>query len=147
MRMMLLAFVVIASLMSPLCDCAYTFQPPQGTPGFKCSAPGDCQPGLFTKIKHCCGGPPNGKYCSDCCVDTDCSGILPGSKFICTPLSFLFPSLYETHIRLCIPSGIYQSPQPCYRNDQCSSGQCTGGLGFSGDKVNLPLGKCAVKKP
>jgi hypothetical protein len=100
MRMMLLAFVVIASLMSPLCDCAYTFQPPQGTPGFECSAPGDCQPGLFTKIKHCCGGPPNGKYCSDCCVDTDCSGILPGSKFICTPLSFLFPSLYETVVSI-----------------------------------------------
>jgi len=140
---MLLAFVVIVSLMSPLCDCTFTFQPDVGSPGYECSGPGECKPGFFTKVKHCCGGPPNGKYCNECCVDSDCSGIAQGSNFICTPLSFLFPSLYETHIRFCIPSGIYRLSRPCYRNDQCESMKCIGGLGFSGDKVKLPLGKCA----
>ncbi len=103
MRMMLLAFLVILSLMSPLCDCAFPFQPPKGTPGFQCSAASECQASPFTNTRQCCGGVPNGKYCSECCVDTDCLAP-PGIKFSCTQLGSLFPSLYESNIRFCIPS-------------------------------------------
>jgi hypothetical protein len=143
--MMLLAFVVIVSLMSPLCDCYFTFQPSAGTPGSECSVPSQCKTSLISKTSRCCGGPPDGKYCSECCVDSDCSLVRPGINFICTPLSFLFPSLDKTHIRFCIPSGIYGSQQPCYRNDQCDSNKCKGGLGYAGDKIKLPLGKCEPK--
>ncbi len=139
---MLLAFLVLVSLMSPLCDCAFTFQPGAGTPGFICSAPTDCQASPFTNTRQCCAGSPNGKYCSECCVDTDCPGA-PGG-FICTPLGFLFPSLAETHARFCIKSKIFQSSQPCYQNDQCKSNNCIGGSGLIGEKVKLPLGKCGA---
>ena len=130
MRMMLLAFVVIVSLMSPLCDCAL----PQGSP---CSAPSDCQPGLYTQTRHCCGGPPNGKYCSDCCVDSDC-----GNGFICIPSNWAITSL-PPHIRICSYIYDYGTSKPCFRNEQCASKRCNGGHGYSGDKVNYPLGNCA----
>ena len=124
---MLLAFVVIVSLMSQLCDCEPT----------QCSAPSDCQP----TFKHCCGGPPNGKYCSQCCVDSDCSRNSPGDPLICVPISYLFPNL--PHVRMCVSSKFVASSQPCFRNEQCASMRCIGGLGFSGDKVHYPLGTCA----
>ncbi len=135
-------FVAIVSLMSLLCDCADRFQTGVGGPGYPCSAPSDCQPGYFTNTRHCCGGPPNGKYCSDCCVDNDC-----GPGHICIPYNWFwapgFGATENTHIRVCIPSKTDGSSEPCFRNEQCISMRCNGGLGYSGDKVKLPPGKCA----
>ncbi len=139
MRMMLLAFVVIISLMSPLCDCYFTFQPGVGTPGYPCTSASECKFSPFTSTRQCCGGAPNGNYCSECCVDSDC----PPGGFTCTPLSFLFQSLYETHARFCVKSNTFQATLPCYKNEQCKSNQCNGGLGLSGDDVVRPLGTCA----
>jgi hypothetical protein len=102
--MMLLAVLVIVSLMSPLCDCAFTFQPPKGTPGFPCSAASQCQASPFTSTRQCCEEAPNGKYCSECCVDADCPR--SGIKFSCFQLGELVPSLKDTHISLCLPSSI-----------------------------------------
>jgi hypothetical protein len=133
--MMLLAFVVIVSLMSPLCDCAWPET--EIALGSKCSFPAECQPGPITKSRHCCEAPPNGKYCSGCCMDDDCR-----DGRICIPFSW-FQTDLTSHNRVCARSKVSPSSAPCFRNEQCISMHCNGGLGVSGDKVNYPLGKCA----
>jgi hypothetical protein len=128
---MLLAFVVY--LMSPLCDCAL----PELALGSPCSVASQCQPGPFTQTRHCCGGPPNGKYCSGCCVDSDC-----GPGHICIPFNWLQTGL-TPHRRVCVSSKNQGSSAPCFRNEQCASMHCNGGRGFSEDQVKYPLGNCA----
>jgi hypothetical protein len=134
---MLLAFVVIViiSLMSPLCDCAWPET--EIALGSPCSFDAECQPGPFTHSRHCCVGPSNGKYCSGCCVDDDC-----GAGRICIPLGWMQTDL-ASHTRGCVRSKVLASSAPCFRNEQCASMLCNGGLGASGDKVNYPLGNCA----
>ncbi len=131
---MLLAFVVVVSLMSPLCDCAW----PETdiALGSSCSFDAECQPGPFTQTSYCCGGPTNGKYCSVCCVDKDC-----GAGQFCIPVNWRSKDP-KNHRRYCIRS-MFPSSASCFRNEQCASKDCIGGLGFSEDKVNYPLGKCA----
>jgi hypothetical protein len=128
----LLAFVVIVSLMSALCECAI----PELNDGSPCSIASQCQPGPFTKTRHCCGGSSNRKYCSGCCVDDDC-----GAGYICIPFNWLQTGI-TPHRRVCVSSKHQASSAPCFRNEQCASMHCNGGLGYSGDKVNYPLGKC-----
>ena len=125
-----LILVSMAALFLPSTINAFMIDPSQGKP---CSgAAADCG-----GLQHCCGGPPQGKYCAQCCTDSNCP-----TGFICLPgYNYIFNG--PQHSRICQPASIQVPKGPCFRNDMCMSGTCKGGLGFSGDKINLPLGTCA----
>ncbi len=130
---MLSSFFVFFVLSSTLPDCL-SLQLPPGSP---CSGPGDCLPGAFTNVRYCCGGPPNGKYCSECCGDSDCSDV----KYLCVPKNWLDKDPLYRHVRICEKRF---GNKYCFRDEQCKSGQCYKGLGYSGDTVHYPLGSCTV---
>ena len=123
-----LAVIFLASSVS----ATYSIDPSQG---LACSSAATCG-----ALKHCCGGPPQGKYCAACCVDSDCLPI-KGLNLICVPgYNYFYKG--PQHSRFCQPANVQVSKGPCFRNDMCQSGSCSGSLGFSGDRINLPLGTC-----
>ncbi len=103
-----------------------------GKNGMACSSYPECGP----ELNHCCGGLPNGKYCALCCTDANC----PAGK-LCIP-GYKYPSINgPMHSRFCMEP--VSGGQKCFRNEMCVSGKCIGALGWSGDRINLPLGTCA----
>ena len=91
----------------------------------------------------CCGGTTDGKYCSECCVDSDCAklGMFDDST-ICVPGNGI-DAKYANHVRICFQGKSLSSGAACWRNDLCKSGTCIGQKGQSGDVAKTPFGKCA----
>jgi hypothetical protein len=110
-----------------------------GKNGMTCSSQSECGPTL----NHCCGGLPNGKYCAQCCTDANCPAgklCIPGYNYPIINIPGYSPS-GPMHSRFCVRP--VSGGEKCFRNDMCISGRCIGALGWSGDSINLPLGRCA----
>jgi hypothetical protein len=115
--------------------------------GSPCRTGGDCDQHcnydtneFYTEV-GCCGGTTNGKYCAQCCVDTDCARIMDAS-YICVPGNGI-DLKYADHVRICVEGKSFDSGKACWRNDLCKSGVCLGAKGQSGDVAKKPFGKCA----
>ena len=131
MKTFLIILSLAAIFIARSVDGAFVINPNQGLP---CSSAANCG-----DLNFCCVG-PQGKYCAKCCRDSDCPPIL-GEAYICLPgYNYLYKG--PQHSQICQPANVQVPKGPCFRNDMCQSGTCNQGLGFSGDMINLPLGRC-----
>ena len=131
MKTVLIVVSLAAIFFAKSIDALYSINAAQGA---VCSSAATCG-----GLKHCCGGPPQGTYCAECCIDSNCrQDIIPS---ICVP-GFNYFYKGPQHSRFCQPAFIQVSNGPCFRNDMCQSGKCINSLGFSGDRINLPIGTC-----
>ena len=110
-------------------------------PGAPCTKAEQCELGQYSGTRFCCAIPLGGKFCSECCSDSDCPPI-PGQRVrICVAGYPKYTG--QQHTRYCSEANVYPAGEPCFRNDMCRSGNCTGNQGQCGNAAQLPFGKCA----
>ena len=110
-------------------------------PGEPCTSASQCEFGQYTGTRFCCATPLGGTYCSECCSDANCPTKGGKPMQICVAGYPLYTD--QKHVRYCSEGYVYPAGQPCFRNDMCISGKCTGAFGQCGDYAHLPYGKCA----